>query len=61
MDPVERETNKYLEADAAYEAWYERNEDDLAEEFFVKYGVNGLDTEKFGEFVDSRWRAKGEA
>lgn len=56
IDPVERDTNRHLNAESNFESWYERNEADLVEGYLERYGVEpDTSTVKWATFCDDQY------
>lgn len=60
VDDLERGLDKHLAEEQAYDEWYERNEADLADEFYEKYGVEAFDLPKWESFKQSRWMTRND-
>lgn len=59
-DNMSKADYAYLDDDGDMERWFEQNEEDLAEQFFIKYGfTHDEDQRLWSRFVDERWLAVG--
>lgn len=59
MDPVERDLDRHHANLDAYDAWFQREEEELTVAFFDRYEFEPSENPKLWErFVDLKWQGK---
>jgi hypothetical protein len=58
IDAVSGHLDKHLYAEQRYEMWLDENQEDLADEYYETYGLNGFDSRMWEKFLESRYETK---
>lgn len=58
-DPVVYDTDKYHAELVEFDRWFEENEEELKEEFFLRYSIDPEEDDKLWQcFLDMRWQGR---